>query len=82
MLWGLREMQRTIAASPVKRDTGWGQTVHRAKRGVDGRRLFLQGNGKKKGILGGAAPALGFVFIFMYLFSELWTKKGLWGSPF
>lgn len=25
--------------------------------------------------MGEAAPALGFVFIFMYLFSKLWTKR-------
>lgn len=37
------------------------------------------GKWQKKGFLGEAAPALGFVFIFMYLFSKLWTKKGLWG---
>lgn len=37
----------------------------------------------KKGVSRGAAPALGFVFIFMYLFSKLWGNSGghLFMSP-
>lgn len=36
----------------------------------------------KKGILGGAAPALGFVFIFMYLFANFGQKRGSGGHLF
>lgn len=67
VLWGLREMQRTIAASPVNHETGWGQTVHRAKRGVDGRRLFSQGNGKKRDFRG-SSPSSGLcVHIYVFI---------------
>lgn len=82
VLWGLREIQRTIAASPVSHEV-WDKLEADSAQGQGGwEETVFTGKWQKKGILGGAAPALGFVFIFMYLFSKLWTKKGLWGSPF
>lgn len=77
-------MQRTIAASPVSHEVWDRQGTDSAQGEGWGRweeAVILQGDGKKRDF-GGAAPALGFVFIFMYLFSKLWTKKGLWGSHF
>lgn len=55
VLWGLREMQRTIAASPVSHEVWDRLGTDRAQGQAWGgweETVFLQGNGKKKGFWG------------------------------
>lgn len=85
VLWGLREMQRTIAASQVNHETGWGQTVHRDKRGVDGRRLCFYREMAKKGFWG-EQPQLwalcSYLCIYSANFGQKWDPGGhLFWSP-
>lgn len=71
VLWGLREVQRAIAASPVSHGL-WDRLGTDSAQGQawGGREetLFLRGNGKKGDFLGEAAPAWALCsYLYIYL---------------